>query len=267
MSELENIESKAATFVGGSTKSLQFYALRHKLEWAMSAKTRSIVSAMQGEWGSELDIVTMLALSAMPVKRDWQRFDEEYEIVDLGRNKAKAKRTFYTLRSQANDERYAQDRAKHEVQIEITKWVAAIEQRRENARVNQATRAQKHGLWGVLSNAARDEVQAEIASTITSGLIAAFERGAKTSVALLSAIEPLQAKSAGYNPFDGCDFEDTLRPMIWQSQRPAVIGELTSFRNTALTEERARQVLRDRRATVDKVADQLSNLGLQTGDL
>ena len=260
-------ESKKASFVGGTSKSLQFYALRHKLEWELAPKTRSIVTAMQGAWGKELDIVTMLALSAMPIERDWQRFDEEYEIVDLGRNKLKAEKTYYRLRSQATDEHYAQERAVQKIAVELAKWAAEQIDALPKNRERQAKRATNGGIWKLLSNKAQAEIQTEIACQYTGQIIAGLERDMPPTTVLKRAINELKDEAARYTVLNGCDFEEQIRPLIWQSQRPVVLATLGKFLSIATEEAAAQKALRDRRATVEKTANQLSKLGLMTSDL
>ena len=87
--------SKTATWVRKEQRSAQYYGLRNDYQWCMSDKTRDPVEALQQAFGDDLDVVTMLALEPKPVDRDWTRFEESMEIVDLGRCLDAAGRTMF----------------------------------------------------------------------------------------------------------------------------------------------------------------------------
>jgi hypothetical protein len=97
--------SKTATWVRKEQRSAQYYGLRNDYQWCMSDKTRDPVEALQQAFGDDLDVVTMLALEPKPVDRDWTRFEESMEIVDLGRNYREGRRALKKLNGQASVER------------------------------------------------------------------------------------------------------------------------------------------------------------------
>jgi len=83
----------------------QYYGLRRHWTWTLSHKTRDLVSAMRGAWGSDVDIVTMLGAGPRAPYQDWQRFDSTYEVVDLGRNRKKAEEIIAELKREASAEK------------------------------------------------------------------------------------------------------------------------------------------------------------------
>lgn len=97
------MSSKEVTWNSGQ-RSKQYYALRSGWAWKLSSKTRDPVVVIRAEWGSEVDVVTLMALSPGPAVRDWRRYNENLEIADLGRNERLAKQTLKTLQKESSDE-------------------------------------------------------------------------------------------------------------------------------------------------------------------
>jgi hypothetical protein len=98
-------EVTVSTWTTGKKRTQQYYATRRGLRWQIySIKTREPLDAMKAAWGSELDVITMLAmLPPKPIKRGWYRFKESLEVVDLGRNRKKADEQFEDLKREMND--------------------------------------------------------------------------------------------------------------------------------------------------------------------
>ena len=261
MTDDELIDSKTASWVGGTTRSLQFYALRHRYEWTLSSKTRHPSAAMKEAWGEELDVVTMLALRPMPILRDWQRFDEEYEIVDLGRNKSKLKGAIYKLKSQARDESNLHDRAKPEVIEDVRKWVKKAAEMREKACKEMSCRA-SHGVEELFSNALKDDIVAWYSAPVAKNVGNALKKEKNLGKILKKEIDGLQSRGADYDPVPYGDFEDSLRPMLRQISRGPIVTTLKNFLAAFKCEEDARKEITKRRATAAKVAAQLAMLGV-----
>lgn len=76
---------KTCTKVQGG-RSLQYYALRTRWDWQLSEKSRCWTTVMREQWGGDLDAITLLGIEPKPIERDWRRYDEARELVDLGRN-------------------------------------------------------------------------------------------------------------------------------------------------------------------------------------
>ncbi len=90
-------------------RSRQFYATRCGFDWRFHEKTRDVIAVLQKHFGTELDAVTLIGLRAQPASRDWRRFLETYEIVDLGRRRDTGMVIFGELKAQAADERRRQE--------------------------------------------------------------------------------------------------------------------------------------------------------------
>jgi hypothetical protein len=271
VSDLENapsIESKTSTWVAGESRSLQFYALRHGLSWVFAEKTRNLVDAMKAAWGSELDVVTMLAIRPSPVNRDWARFDEEYEIVDLGRNHKKARKTFNLLSSQARQENALQNRATPAVHDTIAKWVKDQKRYRKHARAQWATQVTDGGIKSMFDREFEENLAHEVAVPVGKKLLRYLEDASHPVIAIKRAIADIREDSGNYNPLCSyTDFNHKLLNLMRQSQRSDLLGTLNGFLDKAEIEKRAQDEIKNRRATVDKAINQLSKLGLSTGDL
>lgn len=116
--------SKDASWSGGQ-RSKQYYGLREGYRWGMSHKTRDPADAMKQEWGYDLDVVTMLALDTQPIDRDWRRFAETREVVDLGRNERVAYRRLVRLNQEGADEETLQHRTSEEKVDFVKKGIKA----------------------------------------------------------------------------------------------------------------------------------------------
>jgi hypothetical protein len=117
-------ELKPAKWVAGKKRSKQYYALRKDMYWRLSSKTREPVEAMKQAFGDELDVVTMLALEPKPIDRDWTRFEESLEIIDLGRNAKRAEEIVYRLNAEAREEGHLRDRAAHSIIEKVRHWLS-----------------------------------------------------------------------------------------------------------------------------------------------
>lgn len=112
-----------AKWLPGQKKTKQYYGLRNEYGWLLSPKVRDPRNAMKAVWGDELDVVTMLALEPKPIERDWRRFDETREIVDLGRNAKRAEEILDGLRKEAYEECKLRDRASPDRVHPLRHWL------------------------------------------------------------------------------------------------------------------------------------------------
>lgn len=87
-----------ATWTGRTKRTLQYYATRTGMTWTLHEdKTREPLDVMKKAWGRELDVVTMMGMLPTPLKRDWYRFNQSTEVVDVGRRIKDARALVYEL--------------------------------------------------------------------------------------------------------------------------------------------------------------------------
>jgi hypothetical protein len=110
---------RLVTRVKGDKRSLQYYALRTRFAWTMSGKSRCWATVMKAAWGNDLDAITLLGIEPKPVERDWRRFDETRELVDLGRNKKIADELLAKLKSEAGAEEDLRHTAERNIAHEL----------------------------------------------------------------------------------------------------------------------------------------------------
>jgi len=127
-------------------RTFQYYGLRHRWEWRLSSKTRDLVAAMRGAWGSEVDIVTMLGAEPRAPYQDWQRYDAQFEVVDLGRNKVKAEEILEELKKEAQAEKALREHAARDLVKEIRDSVEAFAQRCKEHQEGIARSITKNGI-------------------------------------------------------------------------------------------------------------------------
>jgi len=161
MSEREIRKPTTYTHVRGGGRSMQYYALRTRWEWTMSGKTRCWTTLMKETWGNDLDAITLLGIAPKPVSRDWQRFDEMRELVDLGRHRGTAEALFEQLKNGTEREhelrRTAGRRAFEEVPRQMADLIADAVQRA----LQLAERLQEYGVRYALRSDCDDAVEAD----------------------------------------------------------------------------------------------------------
>ncbi len=167
-------EWKTCSRVRGE-RSLQFYGLRRGWTWKLSEKTRDVVTQMRKRFGAELDVITLMGhVDPQPFARSWRRFDSEFEVVDLGRNKKQAEETLKILEAQARAEYELRNLASGTTEQHVHRALVEIVFRRRKLREDIARKISNHGLstvcsrWGDdrLLHLAKVDRNAEIAAAI-----------------------------------------------------------------------------------------------------
>lgn len=122
----DNPKPTTYTHVRGGQRSMQYYAVRTHWKWTFTEKTRCWTTIMKAEWGDDLDVITLLGIEPKPVERDWRRFDELRELVDLGRNRKVAVELFNILDEAAEREHRLRKTAERRASVEVPEQMAAL---------------------------------------------------------------------------------------------------------------------------------------------
>lgn len=261
MADIPN--SKTSTWVAGGKRSQQFYGLRFKFKWTMSIKTRNPVASMQAEWGDELDVIFLLAMERTPVDRDWQRFKEDYEIVDLGRNRKLARETLNKLRNESSIEERLRSAAKPKIYEQVNTWI----EHQQEARDAEAENAKKRcggSLYGLMSNRILKWAEYEQGTIVAKEMAEELDDETPLHEVLQAQLDSLRQANALWRPFRSEDFEDTMRPSLEQHGKVAVIKELARFLKIRKQEMDAQKVLDDREKSIAATVTKLGKLGLTT---
>lgn len=260
-SEIETPGLKRCTRVRGE-RTLQFYAVRNMWKWLLSEKTRDPVDFMKERWGQDIDVITLLACEAQEVNRDWKRYESQYEVVDCGRSKKKARAILIALKDEADSERRLQRVAKKDINAEIVDaWKNEVDTamgRRERL----SRMVKDDGLLALLSHwefddRAKEVVIAEIAQF---GLdVLKKETGVSIGEVLINMKALVVDRSVNYEPaVSGVKAHGKfIRQYYADDARDEVDAWIRDLRRVT----KARKKLADRKASVEKTAEQLSKLG------
>ena len=105
-------------------RTLQFYGLRKEWSWKQTwDKTREPTKAIKSTFGYDLDPITLMGLHPTHPVRPMTAYDRRWEIVDLGRNKKKAKLILEALTQEANAEHRLRQALDTDPMPKIHKWI------------------------------------------------------------------------------------------------------------------------------------------------
>jgi hypothetical protein len=102
------------------------------------AKRADPLAAMEETFGRSItnDAVKLVGLAPTPVERGGERFDQQFEIVDLGRNRHRARLALARLREEAAKETRLQDLLKKDLEDSLRKFweeqIASRDSRRKS---------------------------------------------------------------------------------------------------------------------------------------
>ena len=253
------------------TRTLQYYGLRFRWKWEFADKTRDLAGVMRRTWGNELDIVTMLGAEPQSPDRDWQRFDSQLEIVDLGRNKKKAQEVFKELKEQTKAEEALRKHADRDMNGEFRAELERVMETDKNCRAGLAKTITGDGLFYAaqyksMLKVGAGELQAEWAEAVlgkapekNSPLIGHLRMARKeTKKALLSG------EISGSTSWNADDVEKVMAG----AKHKALLGwknTLTDMINRWEKWQEAKKTIADRKlgVLVDRITEKTGELGAQ----
>jgi hypothetical protein len=253
-------------------RSKQFYACRNRWSWKLSDKTRDPVEFMKKAWGQDIDVITLLACEPQEVNRDWRRFEAQYEVVDCGRSKQRAKSLLESLRLVAMREKQLRRKAKEDVDAEIVEaWQSHID-REKKRRKRMESLIEENGLLGLLDNYDFDDRTEEaVFGEICAWGKAALNKNPDDEDKPLTVSEVLVMmrsrvlnQAANFSPA-GFGLRG-LDKLVRQHYAEEVVDAINSWITDMREVKRARKKIEDRKATVAKTTAKLAKLGLTAGD-